>query len=200
MLNGYDLAAGRRAMAWDPDGKRMLVTYPVGDKSWPMQYWFIDGKDPQRAPKGKAPVPYRNYFDDGISYDRAKKVFVLFGGRHAGKDGAGLRDDTWIFDPAKDEWSEARPSVHPLGRDRHTLRYHERLGEHVLLSGQGTTQKDPLGDVWLYSVAANRWTQADAPNGPKPGTWAADYDRAHDLFVVFTPEGQTWTLSIKPAP
>ncbi len=101
-----------------------------------------------------------------IVWEPKSKVFVLFRGDHLDF----LRNDLWVFDPAKMRWEQKFQDAAPAPRANHTLKAN---GDGTItVSGGYTYYNDiwymgPPYEVlqdgeWTYDLAANKWT---APQG-----------------------------------
>ncbi len=73
-------------------------------------------------------------------------------------------DDTWVFDPIRDEWMEMSAGGGPL-RGAHAGIYHPPSGRVYFFGGVGGCSSPP-DDVWTYDPAQNAWTNIDQPGLP----------------------------------
>ena len=98
-----------------------------------------------------------------LVYDAKSKLYVLFGGDHLDY----LTNDTWVFDPAKNQWRQRHPKTAPPPRANHKLV--AANGKITLTSGYtyssntdycGGQYIDHDDGVWIYDIAANKWTGA----------------------------------------
>ena len=83
-------------------------------------------------------------------------------------------------------WTRLEPGgALPEARRDHSL-VSDEAGERVYLFG-GRAGNDPLGDLWVYDVAANGWQAIDAGgDGPSPRFGHnAIFDESQQLMVVF---------------
>jgi len=80
-------------------------------------------------------------------YDAASGRIVLFGGSSA----AGLRDDTWAYDPFADVWTNLSGSVRPTARYSFGLANDVGASKLVLFGGSDGTAG--LGDTWTFPGA-----------------------------------------------
>ena len=98
-----------------------------------------------------------------LVYEPRSKLYVLFGGDHLDY----LTNDTWVFDPAKQQWRQRRPPSGPPPRANHKL---SADGGRITLTGGYTysSNTDYCGGQyidlddgpWSYDVIADRWTGA----------------------------------------
>lgn len=126
-----------------------------------------------------------------IAWDPTSKLYVLFGGDHLDY----LTNDTWVFDPAKPQWTLRRPSAAPPPRANHTLT--ATADGKILLKG-GYTYTSNTGYVsgqyrdladgeWTYDVAANAWSGT----GVAPDTRVYRTGRLHPDHYLDPPAGTT---------
>ena len=96
-----------------------------------------------------------------LVYDAHSKLYVLFGGDHLDY----LTNDTWVFDPAKNQWRQGHPPTAPPPRANHKLI--AANGKITLTGGYtyssntdycGGQYVDHDDGVWTYDIAADRWT------------------------------------------
>lgn len=115
-----------------------------------------------------------------MAYDGAHRVFVLFGGQ----DGAAMFDDTWVYDPDVNSWTEKSTPVHPSARSNHAMAFDGRTGVVVLYGGDPGSSWS--GETWLYFVANNSWVRVDPVHspGPRQGHVMA-WDPSTGLVVLF---------------
>lgn len=115
--------------------------------------------DCEPAPRALSPVVY----------DDKHKLFVLFGGDHLDY----LTNDTWVFDPARREWSLRRPKSAPPPRANHKLVAAD--GKVTLAGGYtytnstdyvGGQYRDHDDGDWVYDVAADAWTGGSVAGVP----------------------------------
>lgn len=118
-----------------------------------------------------APSPLPRYYA-GLVTDTQNKVLVLFGG-HGGDKRLG---DTWVFDPAKDQWRRSRSAAHPPAQELVGLSYDSRAGVAVMPSG------------WLYDAARDEWKTLKLAGGEKLfHPWVSlAYDPQADVHVLLT--------------
>ena len=92
----------------------------------------------------------------GMVYDSNNQKVIVFGGRHAGAPGEAL-EDTWIFDPSTNGWTELLPLSHPSNRMDFSMIYDSNTQKAILFGGfrfSGNT----LGDTWTYTYNSNSWS------------------------------------------
>jgi hypothetical protein len=128
--------------------------------------------------KTSSAPPPRTNIEGGLVYDRAHKVFVLFGG----KGNKGVLNDTWTFDPSQQKWERKNPSVSPPARDVHSMVYEEAAQKVILFGGRGGRR---LNDTWIYDAGKDHWTELkDAGNPPAMAHQSAVYDPFNQVIIV----------------
>jgi len=70
----------------------------------------------------------------GMVYDSNYHKVIVFGGRNAGAPGQAL-EDTWVFDPSNNEWTELLPSSHPSNRMDSSVIYDSNHQKTILFGG-----------------------------------------------------------------
>jgi len=83
------------------------------------------------------------------------KIF-LFGG--ISNTEYALFNDTWVFDPITDEWTELHPANSPSGRSAHAMYFDPEFNEVVLYGGV-TSPSSVSSEMWVYNFNANNWNQ-----------------------------------------
>ncbi|HUU23614.1 MAG TPA: kelch repeat-containing protein, partial [Phycisphaerae bacterium] len=122
-------------------------------------------------------------------YDAKNKRIVLFGGDALDR----LLGDTWVYDPAMQNWEERRPKLSPSPRSGYRMAYLPKSGKVLLIDGYGYKGS---GEMWAYDARDNEWqllAEGGAPRGPAqardwfPLPAAANGD---DLVVTFFRDGK----------
>ena len=68
-------------------------------------------------------------------------------------------DDTWIYDPNTNQWTQATPIVRPPARNQGHM-YFDAEGRRGALRRYGSTV---FNDLWTFDVATLKWTQQAMP-------------------------------------
>ncbi len=168
----------------------------------------------ERHPSGS--IPSERVFQ-ATAYDSDSKRVVLFGGLSYPNTSSVL-DDTWIYEPAADTWTELHPiGPVPSARAGHTMAY-DPITKRVILFGgapdiSGT--EGSLDSTWAYEPSKNTWTELK-PSGPVPAARQGHvmaYYSAEGLMTVFggaaaprdlndlwayDPSANTW-IELKPS-
>ena len=92
----------------------------------------------------------------GMVYDSNNQKVIVFGGRNTGAPGEAL-EDTWIFDPSNNEWTEVVPANNPSNRMDFSIAY-DNNNQKVILFGGYRFQDNTLGDTWAYAYDSNSWS------------------------------------------
>lgn len=159
-----------------PDGEPRGETWGWDGASW--RLLSEEGPPPRRWP--------------AMAYDSRREVVVLFGGRDGvGQAGRSLAD-TWIWNGARWDASDADG---PPGRDHHRMAY-DRRRDRVVLFG-GWDGDEVVGDTWEWDGAV--WHRMDV-EGPSPrAPFGLAYHEADGEIVLMGGQdldrafGDTWT-------
>lgn len=131
--------------------------------------------------------------DMGLAFDEMNQVVVLFGGYCLDFE-RDQCDDTWIFDPASNEWVEMEPESPPPVMYGLSLDY-DPQGQTMLLFGGHMSQFTQNGmssagyndSVWSYSYQENAWEEfpRESFDSPSQRYWhqAAYLTELGGLFV-----------------
>lgn len=92
----------------------------------------------------------------GMVYDSNNHEVIVFGGRQDGAPGDAL-EDTWLFNPLTNEWTEVLPLIHPSNRMDFSIAY-DNNNQMVILFGGYRFQDSTLGDTWAYAYDSNSWS------------------------------------------
>ena len=143
-----------------------------------------------------------------LAYDPVAKKAVLFGGDQLDA----LLADTWLFDSAKKEWTQAKPPSSPSPRAGHALLWLPQAKQILLLGGFGYASgtgymggfyaRKPL-EAWLYDTKANEWRflkrwGKEAPQGPANGVLRAAVNDKDEVLVL-AQDGSTWRWKVDAA-
>jgi hypothetical protein len=110
--------------------------------------------------------PARGQIQAQFVYDSIHHKFVLFGGRCF--DSArctGTLDDTWLYDPVANSWTDVSADIRPPARNQGQMYFDAANGVVVLYGGVGATI---FNDLWTFDVDTLQWTQQAMPE-PNPG-------------------------------
>lgn len=136
-------------------------------------------------PPGAVPAARDSH---GMVYDPKTQDLILFGGW----DGFQCLDDTWMYSPDTNEWTELQPAgALPPPRDGHAMVYEPHSGTVIMFGGW--TGEVELNDLWAYDPAANEWTELH-PTGATPparDNHAMAYDPQSGRIVLFGGWGPT---------
>jgi hypothetical protein len=133
--------------------------------------------------------------------DPASGRVVLFGGLagqtwgpQAKKREEILRDDTWIYEPARDQWRQCAPDRHPpRGAPQADslvlpMVYHGASGTMLLLvngtDDGGEPEKWGPAELWSFDLKTEQWSPVETRNGPSFAGLLAWAER-QDALVLF---------------
>ena len=124
------------AMVYDPDRDRVILFGGVGSDQ--LQTFDGDGWSLECGLGSGCPGPSaRN--DHAIAYDTVRDEVVVFGGYD--DDAAGVSDQTWLWNPDRDQWTlacgegAASGCTGPSARDNTAMAFDEARGVAVLHGG-----------------------------------------------------------------
>jgi hypothetical protein len=137
-------------------------------------------------------------FLHGMAYDRARGVFVLFGGRRAQLSQQLTDNDTWEFDGTT--WTERVLPQSPPPREEMGMVYDASTNRVVLFGGYDRDSMTLYGDTWTYD--GTTWTQVTTANSPSPryrGAMVYDTRRVRPIwyggFDGTTISTETWQFT-----
>jgi hypothetical protein len=140
-------------------------------------------------------------------YDSLNRKVVLFGGYVVG---AGIENDTWIYDTPSGTWTESK-SARPPAVKYPAMAFDTKRGIIWLHTGLG----NPAGDDWTYNVATDTWTHMTSiTGGPVPksqdkgyiaqNTLTMDYDPVLDSLIATADDAtditKMWQISLVNIP
>ncbi|MBY9003262.1 MAG: hypothetical protein KGD73_04770, partial [Candidatus Lokiarchaeota archaeon] len=96
-----------------------------------------------------------NRYWEGLAYDESAQKMILYGGRNSGGIGEAL-DDTWVFDPTNNQWTEIISTSHPTNRF-HIMLVYEPERKQTIVFGGFRFPDVCMGDTWGYDYSANNW-------------------------------------------
>ena len=141
--------------------------------------------------------------DMGMVYDEAHQVVILFSGYCRG-DFHSQCDDTWVFDPQTQTWTEMHPAEQPPIMYGHSLVYDSASEEVLLLGGNmlATPMAGYIETRWRYSYTESRWEEIEwvSANHPHPRYWQMATSTTNGHLFLFGGNGgnnflnDTWLL------
>ena len=141
-------------MVYDPINQRAILfggrSSSIMDDTW--VYYYGNNTWIELNTTGSPDTRYWH----GMAYDSQNDKVIVFGGRHSGAPNDAL-EDTWIFDPSNNQWTEVLPSSHPSNRMDFSMVYDPSIQKTILFGGfrfPGNT----LGDTWAYAYNGNSWS------------------------------------------
>lgn len=166
---GFPARAGFAA-AYDPVSKKVVVFggYDANGAIY-NETWAFDGNSWQQIATPTSPTAR---FGGAMAYDRNIKKIVLFGGAF----GLSRLNDTWLFDGATLNWTQAHPQHTPPQRV-HSMPFTDPINGHAdMFGGQGRT---------FYSRSTYQWIGTDWILATvSPFLTNSPYPRAGGISVV----------------
>jgi hypothetical protein len=137
--------------------------------------------------------------ETAAALDEASRQIIQFGGD------SGNMGQTWVYDIARNTWTNANPPVAPLRRSWPAMAY-DPVNQVVLLYGgssDSNNTSNSYDDTWVYDVKVNRWTKLSP--GSTPGYLGSSsavpfytlaYDRRNNVFGLALLNPQTFKVDL----
>ncbi|MFX1590147.1 MAG: Kelch repeat-containing protein, partial [Promethearchaeota archaeon] len=142
-------------MIYDPINERGLFfggrTTIITDETW--VYYYSNNSWLELS---LSTMPSNRYWD-GLAYDESAQSVILYGGRVSGGIGEAT-DQTWLFDPSTNQWTQTFPSSSPANRFHISLVY-DREREKIILFGGFRFPDMCFSDTWGYNYETNNWNK-----------------------------------------
>jgi hypothetical protein len=130
----------------------------------------------------------------GVVYAAKHDEVILYGGF----DGSKMLSETWIYNVAKNQWTQMVPSVSPpssLNMVNLGMAYDSKDDVVVLFSNEGNT--------WVYDITQNTWINMQPSVSPNPRGLSTNgqqvvYDETSDTTLLFG-GSPTWNFWLDPA-
>ena len=131
------------------------------------------------APPGTVPAPNKPSarFLYGMSYDSARNVVVLFGGR----SNAGASNETWEFNGIT--WSQVPTLNAPAPREEMGMVYDASRNRTIVFGGCDEGISAIYGDTWEYN--GSDWVEVTPTASPTPrfrGMMEYDSNRSRTVY------------------
>ncbi len=97
-------------------------------------------------------------------YDTNSGKVILFGGDGSWTVSNLPLNDTWIYDPATNNWTNMNPVSKPNARIGHSMAYDEDSGKVILFGGYNGSFH--FNDTWIYDLTTNNWTKMNPVTKP----------------------------------
>ena len=128
----------------------------------------------------------------GMAYDPVNDRVVVFGGlARLTSGGVGRSNETWIFNPTNDGWTQvATSTTGPTPRTNAGMTYDPISGRVLMFGGLDDNQE--LDDMWSFDVATQSWTQLRPAHIPPARFWTRMIfapDRGQVVLFAGTPRG-----------
>jgi len=89
---------------------------------------------------------------------------LMFGG----DDGETYINDTWVFNPSNDSWSQRHPVDYPSSRQQFSMTSICVDDKVVLFGGYYYDNRILLNDTWVYYLSEDKWRNMRPTIGPSP--------------------------------
>lgn len=192
-------------MIYDPENHQIIVFGgdTKGDRVGDTWIYDIAANRWQEITPANSPSPRS---DMGMVYDEAHQVVILFSG-YCRDDFREQCDDTWVFDPQTQTWTEMHPTTQPPIIYGHSLIYDAANQDTLLLGGNmlAIPTAGYIQNRWRYSYAENRWEEISwtSANHPVPRYWQMTASTTDGHLFLFGGDGgrgfldDTWWLNLE---
>lgn len=119
------------------------------------EFWCYDYQTDTWTRIETNPKPRGRYWFQ-MTFDQDIGKVVIFGGSPGGDTKLG---DTWLYDYARNEWTEIDSSDNPSARANSRMVYDSEIGKVVLFGGQSGF-RETWGDTWILDTAEGTWREA----------------------------------------
>ncbi len=162
-------ARGSQAMVFDPVTGRIIM---FGGVDWDLHNfsdtWAFDPATTTWTQIHTAHSPDARDSCAMASVTTSGRI-VLFGGESWSEgpesDPTAL-GDTWLFDPAGQDWTKLETSVSPQARDSASLVWNASSGTAILFGGEVYSEGVSFDDTWAFDPDANAWTALETDGSP----------------------------------
>jgi hypothetical protein len=168
-------------LAHNPHENECLLYGGYGPSGRLGDTWFLDTETmtwTELAPV--ASPPPRS--DAGLEYDPKEKIYILYGGY--GTTGS-LLDDTWVYDPTENTWSQIETATTPGKMYGHSMMWNPATEEITLYGGHigSPVSGDYLNEIWVLDQSSRDWRRVETTGRPEGRYWIAT-DIAGDGTLV----------------
>ncbi|NHJ48283.1 MAG: hypothetical protein FK733_10895 [Asgard group archaeon] len=108
-----------------------------------------------------------------MAYNPSDDTFVIFGGDNDDTPSRAL-DDTWVYNPQTNQWTEINTNLKPPARCKHKMIYDQYLNKIIMFGGTGEAFSVSYNDMWIYDPVTETWSQELTSTVPVP------------LLIIFT--------------
>lgn len=121
------------------------------------EFWCYDYQTNTWTRIETNPKPRKRYWFQ-MTFDQDIGKVVIFGGSPGGDAKLG---DTWLYDYARNEWTEIDSSDNPSARANSRMVYDSEIGKVVLFGGQSGF-RETWDDTWILDTVNGEWSIAGA--------------------------------------
>ena len=206
---GY-VPSARKSPGFAADGTRAFLFGGLDYDNGLYKLDFATGAYTVAIAQGSAASPpARGQIQGHFVYDSLHNRFVLFGGRCFDPSRCaygGVMNDTWLYDPASNQWTEANPVLSPPARNQAEMYFDASLGVVVLYGGSNGSAV--LNDLWTFDAGTLTWTQQSVPAVNPGGIYLGQVAYApstHCGYLVYglttggSANGGAWKLCLATA-
>ena len=205
--NGF-IPPGRLSPGFAGDGAKAFLFGGVDYDNATYKLDFTSGAYSIAIAQGSSASPSaRGQIQNQFVYDSVRNQYVLFGGRcfdPARCTYQASLDDTWLYDPVANRWTQVATTVRPPGRNQGQMYFDQAKGVVVLYGGANGSV---LNDLWTFDPATLAWTQQAVPAVNPGGVYLGQVAYAPTTgcgYIVYgsmpggSATGRTWRLCLTP--
>lgn len=167
------------------------------EEGWDNETWLYDPTTAEWLNVTPANSPTARY-GHTMAYLDVSELILLFGGATE----AGTANDTWVYDPLANTWTEVETASAPPTRVSHAMAY-DSSDHRIVVFGGCCETSGFLSDTWLYDPLNMTWTNVTMAVGPS-GRWGHSlaYDVGTQGVILFGgtiiggSSRETWTYDV----
>jgi hypothetical protein len=164
------------AMAYDGATSQIVLFGGVNGSTYDSDTWVYTPSNDTWTQESPSTHPTARS-GTSMTYDTATGQIVLFGGY----SGSAYDNDTWVYTPSNDTWTQESPSGPPSTRQGAAMAYGTAANEVVLFGGQNGSTYD--SDTWLFNPSADTWTQQSPATSPSARSFMGSAATATEMMI-----------------
>ncbi|MHA1673291.1 MAG: Kelch repeat-containing protein [Promethearchaeota archaeon] len=132
-------------------------------------------------------------------YDSNSQKVLLYGGYYD----SDYNDETWMYDPKTNLWTNMTPTINPSDRAGYSMVYDSDSKKVIFFGGIGDGGNTYYNETWAYDLGTNLWTNMEPilkPSGRSGPSMV--YDSDSQKVILFGGNGddgldnETWTYDL----
>jgi KaiC/GvpD/RAD55 family RecA-like ATPase len=174
-------ALGFHRMSWNPASGDVVLFggYSATLGNQVDRTWQLDAASPAWNEAPVNPMPGARYLGEATSDTKTKRIVL-----HGGVFNSVMRDLTWEYDGARDQWLKVQVTGSPPTAYYHAMAYNTRNNKSYLFAGAQNGSFD--NELWQYDGVVKQWSRLITGGTTPPNVWlhAMAYDEAANKLVV----------------